>query len=323
MTVRWGILGCGDIARKRVAQAIHDDPGSELVAVCRRDSAKLKAFCEDFGIDRSYRSEAKLIEDDEIDAVYIATPVYLHHPQTLAAAAAGKHVLVEKPMAMSATECDEMVAACLGAGVKLGVAYYRRFYPLVLRIEQLLTEERIGRVMAVRAMTSTPFEIAPGEDGYFRAILSEGGGGALMDIGSHRLNLMLHLFGRATDVKACCTTVAAEYEAEDTATLSMRFSSGVHGSLQCFFGQRPTLDSFEVIGTQGRIICDPLNGDQLRIETPEETIAENHERNENSHLPLIADFVAAIKEDRPPRVTGEEGRAANAVMQMAYEDSLW
>ena len=116
-TIRWGILGCGDVARRRVAGAIAGDPHSSLLAACRRNGEALEQFCGDFGVERGYTDENDLIGDSDIDAVYIATPVDRHLPQTLACAAAGKHVLCEKPMAMSVEECDRMIAACADAGV--------------------------------------------------------------------------------------------------------------------------------------------------------------------------------------------------------------
>ena len=116
-----------------------------------------------------------------------------------------------------------MVAACRRADVRLGVAYYRRFYPMAGRIEQLLHEGVIGTPLAIMAATSTPLAITPGEDGYFRALWSEGGGGALMDIGSHRLNLLLHLFGPVADVQSCSETLAADYETDDCTTTLFAF----------------------------------------------------------------------------------------------------
>jgi predicted dehydrogenase len=236
MPVRWGLLGCGDIVRKRVAQAILDDPRSRLLAACRRDPDQLRDVCRIFGIERAYLRDAELLADPEVDAVYIATPVRLHLPQTLAAAAAGKHVLVEKPMARNVAECDQMIDACRAAGVGLGVAYYRRFYPIVARMKELLTSGEIGRPLAISAVTSTTFAFGPSDAGYWRVVPAEGGGGALMDIGSHRLNLFLDLFGEVTDVQARIDTLLGPYEAEDAATLSLRFRNGAHGTLQCFFG---------------------------------------------------------------------------------------
>ena len=317
MTVRWGILGCGDIARKAVARAIQADPASELVAACRRDIIKLNEFCKEFDVPLGLTGEADLLAERDIDAVYVATPVHLHKPQTIAAARAGKHVLVEKPMALSVAECDEMIAVCRENNVRLGVAYYRRFYPIVDRMKELLAAGHIGQPLAVRIATSTPFDIAPGEDGYYRAILAEGGG-SLMDLGSHRINLLVDLFGMPSEVKALTDTLTADYETEDSATLAMRFPQGPHATMHCLFGTTANVDSFSVIGTTGELTADPLGGERLTVRVEGETTLETHARDPNTHAMLIADFSAAIAENRPPRVSGEEGRAASEVMQRAY-----
>lgn len=320
--VRWGLIGCGDVARKRVAAAIQDEPRSQLVAACRRDDQRLQEFCDQFGVERRYRDADGLIADENIDAVYIATPVACHLPQTLAAAQAGKHVLVEKPMAMSVRECDEMIAACRTAGVKLAVAYYRRFYPLVHRIAALIADGTIGTPMGVSAVTATPLAMQPGEEGYWRVIPGDGGGGALMDIGSHRINVFLHLFGEITELRTLCATVAAQYDAEDSALLLMKFASGLVGTLQCHFGPAVDPDEFAVIGTRGRLVARPLNGSELLIETPGQQQIEQHPPATNLCGPLVADFVSAILEDREPTVSGEEGRATNAIMEQAYQQAF-
>src|SRR5947209_7586607 len=124
--LRWGLIGCGDIARKRAAPALVDLPACELVAVSRANFDKAESFAREFGAKRWYKDWQELVADEEVDAVYIATPVYLHAEQTVASAEAGKHVLCEKPMAMSTLECDLMIAACEANHVRLGVAYYRQ-----------------------------------------------------------------------------------------------------------------------------------------------------------------------------------------------------
>src|SRR5258706_14084785 len=133
--LRWGLIGCGDIAQKRVAPALRDLGACQLIAVNRAQSELGAAFAKEFGAQRWYLDWKKLLLDEEIDAVYIATPVHLHAEQTIAAAKAGKHVLCEKPMAMNVSECDQMIDACQSYNVKLGVAYYRHFYPVVDRIK--------------------------------------------------------------------------------------------------------------------------------------------------------------------------------------------
>src|SRR5689334_10820130 len=125
--LRWGLIGCGDIARKRVAPALRDHSSSELVAVSRARTDQAESFAREFGARRWHPHWQELIDDKEIDAVYIATPVHLHAEQTIAAAQAGKHVLCEKPMSLNVQDCDEMIAAATQGNVRLGVAYYRHF----------------------------------------------------------------------------------------------------------------------------------------------------------------------------------------------------
>lgn len=326
-TINWGLVGCGDVARKRVAQAICAEPRSRLLAASRRSPEQLRQFCETFAVERSYTDAGELWADPDIDAVYIATPVHEHLPQTLAAARAGKHVLVEKPMAMTAAECDAMIAACRAAGVRLGIAYYRRFYPLVHRIQALIRTGTIGTPMAVAAVTSTSLpphasEVAAAvvQEPCWRVIPSQGGGGALMDIGSHRLNLFLHLFGPARQVKACTAAMAADFEVDDTAVLLVQFESGVVGTLQCHFRSGPDPDELTIMGSHGRLVARPLNGDQLIIETGQDRRVEVHPPASNFNAPLIADFVSAVLDRREPTVNGEEGKLTNEVMERAYAD---
>jgi len=320
MTIRWGLIGCGDIARKRVADALIDAPNSRLLAACRRDEQQLRSFAEEYAVERFRMRAEDVIADPEIDAVYIATPVNLHLPQTLAAARAGKHVLVEKPMALSTAECQQMVDACRVAGVKLGVAYYRRFYPIVRRMKEIVASGEIGIPMLISAATSTALGMQPGEEGW-RVVPAESGGGALMDIGSHRLNLFLDLFGPIVNVAAFCNTLAGTYAAEDCATLLLRFQSGAHGTLHCLFNTNAELDEFNIVGTRGRLHANPLNGGELVVDLGSEERVEECPPPANLHGPLVADFVAAILERREPLVTGEEGLRVNEVMERAYQSS--
>jgi len=140
----WGLIGCGDIARKRIAPALRDLDLCDLVVVSRERAELVEEFAREFGAKRSYANWQDLLSDAEIDAVYVATPVHLHAAQTVAAAEAGKHVLCEKPLAMNPAECDRMITACRANRVKLGVAYYRRFYPAIRRVKEILRFGEIG-----------------------------------------------------------------------------------------------------------------------------------------------------------------------------------
>ncbi|QDU91117.1 1,5-anhydro-D-fructose reductase [Pirellulimonas nuda] len=321
MTIRWGLIGAGDIANKRVAAAIRDDPNSRLAAVCRRNEPLLHRFADEFAAPGRFTRAELLAASPEVDAVYIATPVDCHLPQTLAAARAGKHVLVEKPMALDPAECQQMLSACAeardGAGVTLGVAYYRRFYPVVQRARALIQSGRLGRVLSVACVTGNPNRFGADD---WRVQRSRGGGGPLMDIGSHRIDLFLHLLGEVHGVKASVID-SPDYEAEQAATLIMRFAHGAQGVLQCYFGTVDAPDRLEIIGTDGRVVVEDLNAGDLTLYTAAGQTHEAHPPAGNLHAPLVADFVAALLRGRAPTVSGQIGKQTSDAIQMAYEDA--
>jgi predicted dehydrogenase len=159
--IRWGLVGAGDIAVKRVAPALATAENSELVAVSRRQAERAEEFARSFGAQRWYATWEELVRDDGIDAVYVATPVHLHAPIAVAAAEAGKHVLCEKPMALDLAECDRMIAAADASGVRLGIAYYRHFYPVIARIRELLASGAIGAPVVAQINAFEHFDPAP------------------------------------------------------------------------------------------------------------------------------------------------------------------
>lgn len=318
--MRWGILGCGDVVRKRVAAAIQTVEGCELLAVCRRDHDALQQFCADFSVSRGYPSADQLLADEEIDAVYIATPVAMHLPQALASLAAGKHVLVEKPMALHPHECRLMIDAAKEMNRTLGVAYYRPFYPVLDRLSELMQTGQLGEVLAVQIACSAP--IVANEDGSppWRVEMKHGGGGPLMDVGSHRIDVLLRLFGEVVDIRGICSRTAPE-EVENVANFVLQFADGVQASVTCLFNAVQDPDSFVVIGTKGIADLSPLNSGRLILRNEMGDQVEQHAPNPNFNVPLIADFVAAIEEDRQPQVSGEDGLLVNEVIEQIYRDS--
>ena len=160
--VRWGLVGAGDIAEKRVAPALVAATRSQLAAVSRRQAQLAEGFALRFGARRWHADWRDLVHDDEIDAVYVAAPVQLHAPITIAAAEAGKHVLCEKPMALSVDECDRMIRRADASGVQLGIAYYRHLYPLVQRVKRLLADGAIGAPVIAQLEAFERFDPPPG-----------------------------------------------------------------------------------------------------------------------------------------------------------------
>ena len=314
-------MGCGDIARRRVAPALVKEAG-ELVAVSRAKKELAEEFAREFGARRWYADWRELVRDEEIDAIYVATPVYLHAEQTIAAAEAGKHVLCEKPMALDATECNRMISACRANRVKLGVAYYRHFYPVVRRVKEILDSGELG-VPIVAQMNA--FEYFDPEPSHPRAWLlkkNQSGGGPMFDFGCHRIEVLLDLLGSVTDVKATlANTLFHDREVEDVAVAQFQFERGTCGVLTIAHAAREPQDTLDLFCSRGSIHVPVLNEGNMRVVTTDGERTESHPNPQNTHQPLIADFTHSILENREPVVTGEIGREVSAVLDRIYREA--
>jgi predicted dehydrogenase len=307
--LRWGLIGCGDISRKRVAPALRDIPEIELIAVSRARVDLAESFAREFGAKRWYGDWHDLVADGEIDAVYIATPVYLHAEQTVAAAEAGKHVLCEKPMAMTPGECDRMIAACDLKDVALGVAYYRRFYPAICRVKEIIASGEIGKPIIAQINAFERFNPSPGEDRYWLLEKSKSGGGPMMDFGCHRLEILLNLFGPIERTAAVMSRALFDREVEDTCIAGFEFENGTQASLAVTHAAFESRDTLDIYCSDGSIHTPSLNRGEIRIVTAGGERIESHPPHRNLHQPLIEDFTRAAMDGREPEVGGDVGRA--------------
>lgn len=315
--IYWGLVGCGDIAEKRVTAALRSAANSQLLACARKQPGKLLEFQQRHGIPKGYVDPAELLADPEIQAVYLATPVFLHCLHTVEAAERGKHVLCEKPMAMDPFECQRMVDACRSNGVKLGVAYYRRFYPVLLKIKELLEASAIGNVILVRTTLVEHTQLGLQSPASWRFAPDEGGGGLMMDMASHRLDVLCWLFGQPVSVAALTHTRELRIPVEDTGSVLIQFSGDVHAFVFASHCIHEPIDEFEIYGTQGRLRVSPLNSSQLQWVGSKDELFDLPKAG-NVHLPLVEDFNQAIREDREPRVNGEQGMQASILLHAAY-----
>ena len=316
MTVlRWGILGCGNVAEHKGGPPLYSVDDSELIAVMRRDHAKAEDFAERHGAKRVYTDVEKLLSDDEINAIYIATPPHLHCEQTIRAARAGKHILCEKPMAMSVSECQQMVDACSEAGVTLMLAYYRNHYPNVDKMKALMDEDAIGDVVLARINCTAYYNPNRKDLKNWRINPEISGGGVLMDIGSHRISLLQYLMGDVTSVKGFAETVHLNGTVDDSAVFTLRFQSGAHAVANINWNVGIGVDDIEVYGTKGRLRCSPLNSENLTLETKSEGVKPLRQTPlPHTHTGLVEDFVNHIKTGEPIRCTGELGLQTNAII---------
>ena len=317
--LRWGLIGCGDISRKRVAPALRDIPACELVAVSRARVDLAGAFAKEFGAKRWYGDWRELVADGEIDAVYVATPVYLHADQTVAAAEAGKHVLCEKPMAMTPDECDRMISICKREGVTLGVAYYRRHYPAIRRIKEILASGKIGKPIIAQINAFERFNPSPGADRYWLLEKSKSGGGPMMDFGCHRLEILLNLFGKMARTSAVIGRALFDREVEDTCIASFEFEGGTQASVAVTHAAFEPQDTLDIYCAEGSIHTPSLNRGEIRIVAASGEGIESHPPHANLHQPLIEDFTRAVLDGREPEASGEVGLSVAHFEEAIYE----
>jgi 1,5-anhydro-D-fructose reductase (1,5-anhydro-D-mannitol-forming) len=302
-TVNWVVAGIGDIARKRVIPAIQAEPRSGLYGFVTRTPDKAAAYPRA----RTWPSIEEAVADPAVDAVYIALPVAFHASAAIAALRAGKHVLCEKPMAMNFAETERMVAQGRNYGRLFGVAYYRRLYPKLIRAKQLIAEGAIGKPLLAEANCHSWFEIA-GREWLADPALS--GGGPLYDIASHRIDAMNFLFGKPERASGLRSNAVHHIGVEDSATVLMGFAGGVHAVIDVRWNSRVPRDQFRIIGEDGEINLDPLNGPELRVTDIAGSQIELLPPHANLHFPIVENFVDAILANDPNHLACPAEQAA-------------
>jgi 1,5-anhydro-D-fructose reductase (1,5-anhydro-D-mannitol-forming) len=293
--LRWLVIGIGDITRKRVIPAILAEPRSKLHAILTRDPRKAEAWP---GV-KALTSLEDALRDDDVDAVYVASPVALHAPHTIASLRAGRHVLCEKPVALNYPEAQSMVSAAEASGRKLAVAYFRRLFPKLIRARHLIAEGVVGQPLLGEANCHGWLE---SEERAWLRDPATAGGGPLYDTGSHRIDALNYLFGRPTRAVGLTSNTVHRMAVEDSATALIEYENGARGIVDVRWNSRVARDQFRVIGTEGELNLDPLNGPSLRFKGGEESLPAHS----NVHFPLIENFVNAILDGSPLACPGRE-----------------
>ena len=311
-TLNWLVIGVGDITTKRVIPAILREKRSRLHGILTRHPEKAKPY----GV-QIFTDLGAALNDPRINAVYVASPVYLHAPQTIASLGQGRHVLCEKPMAMNYAEAQSMVAAARSAGKTLGVSYYRRTYPKVQRALELIHQGAIGQPVLAYI---TCHDWLTAADGH-RAWLVEpekAGGGPLYDIGSHRIDLLNYFLGEPGDVRAILSNAVHPTRVEDNATVVIEYKSKVRGIVDVRWNSRVSRDEFRIAGTKGELDLSPLNGPSLVSPAGREELPANS----NIHFPCVKNFVDSVLDQAPLLSSGETALWTDWVTQKAVESSV-
>lgn len=312
-TIRWGIIGCGDVTEVKSGPAFAKVPGSALVAVMRRDGALAADYARRHGVPRWHDDAEAILRAPDIDAVYVATPPGTHREYVERCAAAGKPVLVEKPMARDHAECEAMVAACRAAGVPLWVAYYRRALPRFLAVRDLIRDGAIGEVRMTisRHFARAPQALTPGQA--WRVDPAVSGGGFFVDVATHTLDFLDFLLGPIADVRACAANLGGGYAPEDTIAASWRFAGGVHGSgAWCFAADRDD-EGNEIVGSRGSVWFSTTRPAPIRLVRGGVAEAIDAGDPPHVHQPLVQAIVDELRGGPKSPSSGESAARTTAV----------
>jgi predicted dehydrogenase len=247
----WGVIGAGGIADRRTLPGMMLAKNASLAAVMEIDKGPAEALRKKYNAPKAYSSVEELLADPAVEAVYIASPVTAHYNQALAAAKAGKHILIEKPVAFSPGEGEELVKHCAENNVQFSAGFMMRFHPCHQRLKQIIVEEGFGKIVSLRAQLTCWYPEIPGA---WRQDPALSGGGALMDMGIHCIDLLQYITGSSVvRVSALIGTKVFSYAVDDSASVIMEFENGAHAYVDAFFNipDDASENRLEIYGTGG------------------------------------------------------------------------
>ena len=324
-TIKWGILGVGDVCELKSAPAMQLIQNSELVAVMRRNGAKAKDYAQRHQVPKWYNQTDDLINDPEVNAIYIATPPNAHEELAIQAAQAGKPVYVEKPMAKSFAACKRMIAACNNSNIPLYVAYYRRMLPNFLKLKSLIDSGIIGKVRLVKIdlyKTIDPdivSKIKVTKPDNWRVNPEISGGGYFFDLAAHQLDYLDFVFGPIKTVNGYAANQAGLYNAADIVTGNFTFENGIQGlGSWCFTVDKAAQkDELSIIGSEGKLSISFFGLAEISLEKSGWESKKKFSFDMPKHIqqPLIQTIVDDLLGIGICASTGESAARTNWVMK--------
>jgi predicted dehydrogenase len=316
--IKWGFIGCGEVTEKKSGPAFNKVPGSSVIAVMSRNADRAKSYAARHGIARWYDDAQALLDDPEVNAVYIATPPSSHATYAIMAMKSGKPVYVEKPLAATYEECLRVNRVSRETGVPCFVAYYRRYLPYFQRVKQIVEAGQIGKVVGVQIR----FAVPPRDLDYNRKQLpwrvqrDIAGGGYFYDLAPHQLDLLQQLFGPILRVSGFCSNRAGLYESEDTVSASFQFPDGLPGSgTWCFCAHDSAkTDRIQIIGDHGQISFSVFTYDPIELITEDGRQMLDIPNPPHVQLPLIQEVVEHLQGIRVCQMDSVSATPVNWVM---------
>lgn len=315
--ISWGFIGCGEVAELKSGPAFNDVTGSHVEAVMSRTEERARSYAERHGVNKWYTDAQKLIDDPNVNAIYVATPPSSHATFAIMAMRAGKPVYVEKPLASNYEDCARINRISEDTGVPCFVAYYRRYLPYFQRVKEIINSGQIGQVAYVQVRFTTP----PRPEDYqenkpWRLIPDIAGGGYFYDLAAHQLDLLQDLFGVIVRAHGYKTNRAHLYDAEDTVSASFRFENGLVGSGSwCFVGHESAReDRIEVVGDKGMVSFSVFSYEPIRLVTSDGEQFIEVENPDYVQLPLIKSVIEDLQGFGMCRCTSVSATPVNWVM---------
>lgn len=321
----WGVIGAGGIARKRTIPGILLAENAKLTAIMDVNETLLNEMADEFNV-KGYATVKELLADPNVEAVYIASPVFAHLEQVKQAAAAGKHILLEKPMGRNTKECEEMIQICKKAGVKGGVAFMMRFHTYHQQIRELIAQGVLGDIVSARAQQVFWYPDLPN---CWRQQKALSGGGALMDVGVHNIDVIEYITGQRTKrVTGFTNTRTFSYDVDDCCQLLIQLENGAVAYIDGAFNMQGTPGGMllEVYGTKGSILAQGTIGQMEGGRISAFVTDENGKRSEiqfdpnftNMYTKEVEAFTEAVINNMVPPVSFEDGLWIQRVAEAAY-----
>lgn len=298
--LKWGFIGCGEVTEKKSGPAFNEVEGSCIEAVMSRSAQRARSYAERHNVPKWYTDAQELIDDPEVNAIYIATPPSSHATFAIMAMRAGKPVYVEKPLASSYDDCARVNRVSEQTGVPCFVAYYRRYLPYFLKVKDIIDSGLIGKAINVQIRFAVPpreLDYAHAGSQPWRVQPDISGGGYLYDLAPHQLDMLQYLFGVITEANGICANRGGLYDVEDTVSACFRFETGLPGSGSwCFVAHDSAReDRIEVIGDRGSVSFSVFDYEPICLQTSDGT--QNIEIPNPPHVqfPLIKNVVEHLQ----------------------------
>ena len=298
--INWGFIGCGEVTEKKSGPAFNEVEGSQVVAVMSRSENKARSYAERHHVRKWYTDASELIEDPDVNAVYIATPPSSHATFAIMAMRAGKPCYIEKPLAASYNDCIRINRISEQTGVPCFVAYYRRYLPYFQKVKEIIENGTIGNVVNVQVRFSVPprdLDFQSGKEMPWRLQPDIAGGGYFYDLAPHQIDLLQNLFGVITRAHGYPANRAHLYQAEDTLSACFFFESGIPGSGSwCFVGYESAKeDCIEVIGEKGSLSFSVFTYQPIEVITSEGKNSITVPNPPYVQLPLIKNVIEHLQ----------------------------